>query len=71
MVVEKTLLESLRELTGKKDSIIMLEQFPFFIVGEVKEVYDKCLIMRADFGVPVELLGKEFFISIDKIITFY
>ena len=49
----------------------MIEQFPFFIVGEVLEVYDECLIMRADFGVPVELLGKTFFISIDKIITFY
>ena len=71
MVVEKTLLESLRELTGKKDSIIMLEQFPFFIVGEVKEIYDECLMMKVDFGVPMELKGREFFVSIDKIITFY
>ncbi|MDU1055137.1 hypothetical protein [Clostridium baratii] len=71
MVVEKTLSEALSELINQKDRIIMLEQFPFFIVGEVLEVYDECLIMRADFGVPVELLGKTFFISIDKIITFY
>ena len=70
MVVEKTLSEALSELIGQKDRI-MLEQFPFFIVGEVLEVYDECLIMRADFGVPVELQGKTFFISIDKIITFY
>lgn len=71
MVVEKTLSEALSELINQKDRIIMLEQFPFFIVGEVLEVYDECLIMRADFGVPVELQGKEFFISIEKIVTFY
>ena len=71
MVVEKTLSEALSELIGQKDRIIMLEQFPFFIVGEVLEVYDECLIMRADFGFPVELQGKEFFISIEKIVTFY
>lgn len=71
MVIEKTLSEVLGELIGQKDRIIMLEQFPFFIVGEVLEVYDECLIMRADFGVPVELLGKEFFISIEKIVTCY
>lgn len=71
MVVNETLSEALSELIGEKDRIIMLETFPFFIVGEILEVYDECLIMRADFGVSTELLGTTFFISIEKIVTFY
>lgn len=58
----------------KKDSsnsIFMLEQFPYFIVGNVIDIFDDCISVKAKFGVSDELLDTIFYINLLDIVAFH
>lgn len=67
----ETLKMNLKKSKINSKSLFMIEQFPYFIVGSIVEVFDECIAVKAEFGVSDELLGTIFYINIEDIVAFH
>lgn len=65
-----TLAEKLELGLGRK-ALVMIEVFPFFIVGTLDDVQGDHINIIAEFGVPGEFEGKDFNLNIANIAALY
>ena len=67
----ETIKMNLKKSKKNSKSLFMIEQFPYFIVGRIIDIYDECISVQAEFGVSDELLGTIFYINIEDIVAFH
>lgn len=65
-----TLAERLSRGLGKR-VLVMIQNFPFFIVGRLVDVQGDHINIIAEFGVPLEFQGKDFNLNIANIAALY
>ncbi|OCL27323.1 hypothetical protein U472_07635 [Orenia metallireducens] len=64
------IIDRLEESLGKK-TIVILETFPFFMVGTLQQAADDHIIVKPNFGVPVELRDIPFTIVLENIVAIF
>lgn len=65
-----TLVKKLRKGLNKR-VLVMIEAFPFFIVGTLVDVASNQIDILAEFGVPLPLKNNVFHINIESIVAVY
>ena len=65
-----TLAEKLSQGIGRR-ALVMIEVFPFFIVGTLDDVQGDHINIIAEFGVPLQFQGKDFNLNIANIAALY
>lgn len=65
-----SLCEKLKLGCGMR-TIVMLDTYPFFVVGTLNSVSEQYIEVNVEFGVPVELLHLPLRIKLDNIVAVY
>lgn len=54
-----------------KRALFLLSSFPFFVVGKVKAVGFDFVVIKVEFGVPIQLKNKPLRVQLENIHAFF